>query len=190
MSEAETANTTAKDDPNIVYEWVVERDSNSGISDTEEGARVALSETLLSIGQGSGFVRPVSLAHDGEDWAYLRFPINYRAIGLRQPHYWFDQLPRRIREEEPHATEGNPDGETTQICGDNKCAEAAELANMFGHDQMGHRIVNALVRERLTTSGKIRALTTPELMDIRDIGPTAAARIRLAFPYGTNNSAN
>lgn len=42
-------------------------------------AKVALAQTLLEAGAGCGFVRPVALKHDGEDWAYTRFPIGHRA---------------------------------------------------------------------------------------------------------------
>ena len=66
-------------DPPVFYEWVIEDDSCSGISLDAVRARVALAQALLEAGVGRGYVRPVTLRHDGDDWAYARFPIGHRA---------------------------------------------------------------------------------------------------------------
>lgn len=88
-SEVETPEAAKAGDPYFVYEWVVESNSCSGISSTTYGARNALSETLVALGHGGGYVRPVSLIHDGEDWTYLRFPVKYRAIYGRGGVQWW-----------------------------------------------------------------------------------------------------
>lgn len=62
------------------YEWVMEDSGHSGISMTPHGAMAALAGTLIQHHKGSGFVRPVTLRHDGEDWTYHRLGITHRAI--------------------------------------------------------------------------------------------------------------
>ncbi|WP_433185652.1 hypothetical protein [Actinoallomurus sp. CA-150999] len=64
-----------RSDPPVFYEWVIEDDSCSGISLDAVRAKVALAQTLLEAGAGCGYMRPVALRRDGDDWAYARFEI-------------------------------------------------------------------------------------------------------------------
>jgi hypothetical protein len=63
----------------FLYEWVVREASDSGISRTPHGAMDALAGSLEAHGNGTGFVRPVVLRHDGEDWGYRRYPVSHQA---------------------------------------------------------------------------------------------------------------
>jgi hypothetical protein len=63
----------------FLYEWVIQTASDSGISRTPHGAMSALAGSLEARGNGTGFVRPVVLRHDGEDWTYERYAVSHEA---------------------------------------------------------------------------------------------------------------
>lgn len=79
---------TSRPDPLIFYEWAIEDDGCSGIAPTPVRAKVALAEALQELGKGHGFVRPVTLAHDGEDWTYARFSIDCEATYADSAIQW------------------------------------------------------------------------------------------------------
>jgi hypothetical protein len=65
------------------------------------------------------------------------------------------------------------------LCLRNRCGEASELAELFGHDRIAHAMINALVREGgIRTVSRLRATSEVELSGIRGVGPHALATIR------------
>lgn len=70
-------------------------------------------------------------------------------------------------------------------CLGTECHRAPELADALGHDRMGHRIVNALVRDEreIATLAELERVSDAELRDIRGIGVECVDRIRDLVPY-------
>lgn len=73
----EFAGDSCHPDP-FLYEWVIHAASDSGISRTPHGAMSALASSLELRGSGAGFIRPVVLRHDGEDWTYERYAVSHQ----------------------------------------------------------------------------------------------------------------
>jgi hypothetical protein len=69
---------TPRPDPLIFYEWV----------SSSARAKVALADTLQEVAKGRGFVRPVTLAHDGDDWTYARFSMDCQATYVNGAVTW------------------------------------------------------------------------------------------------------
>lgn len=63
----------------FLYEWVITGASDTGIARTPHRAMDALAGSLEARGDGTGFVRPVVLRHDGDDWGYERYGVSHRA---------------------------------------------------------------------------------------------------------------
>jgi hypothetical protein len=86
--------STPRPDPLIFYEWAIEGDGSSGIAPSTVRAKVGLTEALQELGRGRGFVRPVTLAHDGDDWTYARFSIDCEATYTGGVITWWEAPPR------------------------------------------------------------------------------------------------
>src|SRR5262245_23045661 len=95
-SQEQPGAATARPDPLIFYEWAVEDDGCSGIAPDYARAKVALAEALQDAGgeEWRGFVRPVTLAHDGDDWTYARFSIDCKATYAGGVVTWWEAPPR------------------------------------------------------------------------------------------------
>src|SRR5262249_43537228 len=82
-----------------------------------------------------------------------------------------------------HSTLTRSNETGTKTCRSKNCGVAPEIASKIGHDRFGHWIVNALVREGITTAGSLREMHDRDLIEVRNIGESGLARIRPHFPY-------
>lgn len=62
------------------------------------------------------------------------------------------------------------------------CTCGLEIADLVGHDFLGHRTARALARGGTRTIDGLRALTDGDLRDHRNIGAGCVARVRIHIP--------
>ncbi|MEV6401244.1 hypothetical protein AB0M39_41810 [Streptomyces sp. NPDC051907] len=62
-----------------------------------------------------------------------------------------------------------------------RCSFYSEFSDAMGHDQLGHRTVNKLASEGVTTWAQLRVLSRERLRFIEGLGLTAVGRVEHAL---------
>lgn len=70
-----------------------------------------------------------------------------------------------------------------RLCTQNKCGNAPELANLFGHGRIAHTMTNSLVGAEITTVTQLRKMSDSNLSSIRGIGVKTLNTIRTRASY-------